>query len=344
MMPAPMKVERIPEPILVTGATGFIGRALMARLLDGGYQPQAFVLPGDPVPIEWGDRVRIHLGDISHRSAVGQAVKGAATVFHLAAMVGDWGRPAAHQRVTVRGTENVLSDASRQGARCILASSIVVYGDRLGSDVCDEDHAFGRALGPYSKSKQEQERIAARLEELCSLRVTIVRPANVYGPGSVPWVDKVAEVLQAGQPALIGHGRLDAGLTYVDNVVDVLVRVAERPATVGRTYNASDDNGVTWLRYFTELAELLHAPPPKRVPRRLAAIAAAGMDGAWKLLRRADRPPLTRESLNLVGSHHRIPIDKARLELDYEPPVSYQDGMLAVGHYLNARHPRGASA
>jgi len=338
-----MRVQRIEEPILVTGATGFIGRALMSRLIDEGYQPQAFVLPGDAVPIEWGDRVAIHPGDVAHRSSVAKALADAATVFHLAAFVGDWGRPADHERVTVRGTENVLSDVAKRGARCILASSIVVYGDRIGRDVCDEDHGFGRPLGPYSRSKQAQEKIARRLEETQSLQVTIIRPANVYGPGSVPWVDKALEVLRSGLPSLIGDGRLDAGLTYVDNVVDVMLRAAERPATVGRVYNASDDSGVTWLRYFTELAEIGGAPPPKSLNKHLASVAAKSLDGTWKILRRRDRPPLTRESLNLVGSNHRIPIAKARLELGYEPPVSYKQGMAQVADYVARHLPAAAS-
>lgn len=334
-----MRVQRIPEPILVTGATGFIGRALVARLVAEGYRPRAFVLPGDAVPIEWGDDVEIHTGDVAHRSSVAKALDGVSTAFHLAAFVGDWGRPDDHDRVTVRGTENVLSDAAKRNVRCILASSIVVYGDRIGRDVCDEEHPFGHPLGPYSRSKQAQERIAHRLEETQSLQVTIVRPANVYGPGSVPWVDKAAEALASGLPSLIGDGRLDAGLTYVDNVVDVMVRAAERPATVGRVYNASDENGVTWLRYFTELAEIVGAPPPKKLNRRLASVAATGLDGTWRLLRRRDRPPLTREALNLVGSHHRIPIAKARNELGYEPRVSYKQGMVEVTRYVAQSTP-----
>ena len=335
--PARMQVERIPEPIVVTGATGFIGRRLMHRLLEEGYRPHAFVLPGDPGVAAWGDRVELRTGDVAHRAHVRQALEGAATVFHLAAFVGDWGRPEDHLRVTVRGTDNVLSATARVGARAILASSIVVYGDRIGRDVCEEEHPFGQPLGPYSRSKQEQERIARRLEETESLKVTTIRPANVYGPGSIPWVDKVVEVLKSGQPSIVGDGRYAAGLTYVDNVVDVMLRAAERPATVGRIYNASDDNGVTWLRYFTELAEMVGAPAPKHLLRPLARVAAHGLDATWSLLKRSDRPPITREAFNLVGSHHRILIAKARHELGYEPRVKYNEAMLTMRTYFDER-------
>lgn len=324
----------IREPILITGATGFIGRRLVQRLRDDGYQPRAFALPDDPIPIEWGDAVPVLRGDVSNRAQVMAAMRDIGTVFHLAAVVGDWGSEAEHERVTVRGTEHVLTEAAQNGARAVLASSFVVYGEALASDVCDEHHPFGEPLGAYSRSKQAQERIALSLEGQQGLKVTIVRPTNVYGPGSRPWVDMVVTQLQAGEPALVGDGRRCAALVYVDNVVDVFVRAAGNPAAVGRAYNAGEDNGVTWLRYFTELARLAGAPKPKPIPDWVARAAARTLEGSYRLLRKRDRPPITREALNLVGSHHRIPIKRARKELGYEPAVSYAEGMKAVAEYL----------
>ena len=351
-----MKIERIREPILVTGATGFIGRRLVHRLRQEDYKPRAFVLPHDPIPSDWnalfarpdpaktsdsatsgapGEAVQVVRGDVTQRASVAAATRGARTVFHLAAMVGDWGRAEQHERVTVRGTEHVLCEAAHQEAHVILASSVVVYGNAIGTAVCDENRPFGTPLGPYSRSKQAQERLAQKYEGSEGLKVTIVRPTNVFGPGSVPWVDQAVAELERGSPALIGGGRKCAGLTYVDNVVDVLIRAAERPATIGRIYNASDDNGVTWLRYFTELAEIVGAPSPKSIPHVVARLAAAPLETAYRLARRTGRPPITREALNLVGSHHRVPISRAQQELGYSPPVSYADGMKAVAAYLH---------
>ena len=334
----------IAEPILVTGATGFIGKRLIGRLVDEGYAPQAYVLPGDPIPNAWGDNVHVHHGDVAHRSSVAKACKDAKTVFHLAALVGDWGREIDHQRVTVRGTENVLGEVARRGGRALLASSVVVYGEAIGRAVCHEDRPWGTPHGPYSRAKQDQERIARRLEESRSLKVTIVRPTNVFGPGSGPWVDSAVELLKSGEPTLVGNGRADAGLTYVDNVVDVFVRAAERPATIGRIYNANDDNGITWRRYFTELAELVGAPTPKSIPLAIAKVAARGYEATWRLLRRSQRPPITREALNLVGSHHRVPIAKARADLGYEPRVDYKTAMSAIADYLAAERLRTEAA
>jgi len=241
--------SRIPEPIAVTGATGFIGRRLIARLISEGYRVHALALPDDPIPIEWaGSRVVVRRTDVTRRGEVVDGLAGTHFVFHLAALVSDWGRPEDHARVTVGGTENVLAEAAARGERALLVSSIAAYGDRLSRALCDEDTDPGEPLGPYGASKLMQERIAGRLEGERGLRVTIVRPANVFGPGSGPWVDLLCKQLAAGAPTLVSGGDFVAALTYVDNVVDVMVRAAERIGAVGRIYNANDEHGVTWKR------------------------------------------------------------------------------------------------
>lgn len=195
-------------------------------------------------------------------------------------------------------------------------------------------HGSGRALGPYSASKLAQETIARKLEGERGLKVTIVRPANVFGPGSGPWVDELCRQLQAGNPTLVAGGNFAAGLVYVDNVVDVMVRASERIGAVGRTYNANDESGVTWERYVGELAKLIGSKPPRSVPRLVAMASAHLFEATYRLLHRKRRPSVTREALNLCRGALRIPVDRARRELGYEPLISFEQGMVAVAEYL----------
>jgi len=335
--PEPPPPKRIEGPILVTGATGFIGRRLVHRLLQEGYRPHLFVRPRSPLEEAW-EGLPIERGDVTELDTVHRAMRGVGTVFHLAAKVGDWGTEAEHQGATVRGTEHVLGEAARAEARVLLASSLVVYGEQLGRTVCDEHLPLGRkAFGPYGRAKQAQERAARDLEAKRGLRVTIIRPANVFGPGSVTWVDAPVEVFRQGLPGLIGDGNRDAGLTYVDNVVDVFVRAAERPDASGRIYNANDENGVTWRRYFSELADLVGAKRPKSLPAPVARIFAKGAKTAWDVLGREGRAPLTPEALQILSAHHRVPIARARRELGYRPAVSYEQAMDDVAKYLAER-------
>jgi nucleoside-diphosphate-sugar epimerase len=329
-----MDVRNIAQPALVTGATGFIGRALTRRLLDEGVRVRALVLPEEDAEGILAAEVDIVRGDITDAAAVSAAMRGAGSVFHLAAVVDDWGAEELFQRVSVDGTRNVLSAAADNGTRVFLASSVVVYGNRIPGEVCSEEVPHGKAMGPYGRAKQQQEQVAQEFARDRKVKVTVVRPTNVYGPGSRPWVNSVVALLKSGAPLLIGGGELNAGLVHVDNVVDVFVRAACTEAAIGRIYNACDDSNVTWKRYFSDVARLVGAKPPTSIPRPAARAVAYVCEAAWRVLSLKGRPPLTREAVNLVGSHHRVPIEHARTELGYVPTVDYAAGIESVAAYL----------
>ncbi|MGI9265398.1 MAG: NAD-dependent epimerase/dehydratase family protein [Gammaproteobacteria bacterium] len=322
-------------PILVTGATGFIGRRLVARLREHDFEVRALVLPGESPPAEWDSSVCIVHGDISDRQAVNYAVDGVAGVVHLAAVVGDWGPESLFQRVTVDGTQFVFKAALQRHIPVVLASSIVVYGDRLGRQVCDENTPHGRPLGPYGRAKQAQETIARNLVDRECADIRVVRPGNVYGPGSGPWVNEAAKILLSGSPALIDGGRQNAGLAYVDNVADVLFRALVEDSARGETFNACDADSVTWADYFSDLAEIVGAAAPKSVPRFIAWPLVTAMEVTWRLLRISDRPALTREALNLISSDHKVPNKKAKGLLGHRSLIDYTQGMSEVASSLD---------
>jgi len=320
-------------PALVTGATGFIGSHLVSRLRADGRPVRALVLPGEPLPADWDSGVEVIRGDITEGDSLAPAVEGTEVVFHLAALVGDWGPEQAFRRVSVEGTRNLLRAAADWGARFVLASSIVVYGDRLGREVCDEDLPHGHAYGPYSRSKQAQERLAREWLER-GTDVRIVRPANVYGAGSRIWVDEVIRLLLDRSPTLVGSGGGNAGLVHVDNVVDILVRAASDRASRGGIFNACDEFDVSWCRYFSDLASIAGAGSPRSAPSWLAWSLASVMEPLWRLAGSARRPPLTREALHLICADHQVPAARARDVLGHRGLVDYEGAMAAVADYV----------
>ena len=340
-------VSRIDAPwycarmILVTGATGFIGRRLVARLVAEGHRVRALALPGESVDsvasgpknnLEGAEIVR---GDVRDPAALQRATDGASRVYHLAAVVGDWGDDALFQSINVEGTRNVLDAAVRaQCRRVLLGSSIVVYGSQLRTGHCDEAARREYGVGPYSRTKRASEEIALDYHHMGRVPVTVVRPGNVYGPFSPLWVDEVAALLKAGSMILVDGGAGDAVLAYVDNVVDVIVRAGFSERAAGAIYNANDGSGVTWRQYLTDLAHLLNTAPPRRsVPSALAYSMAAAMEFGSRALRRRRRPLLTSESVALISSRNPVPIRRAVEELNYRP-ISYDDAMQSVAAYL----------
>jgi 2-alkyl-3-oxoalkanoate reductase len=328
--------------ILVTGASGFIGRALVARLLTRRNRVRALVLPDERVDLA----AEIARGDVTRPETLEPAMRKVRVVYHLAALVGDWGPEALYRAVNVEGTRNVLAAAAAAGVeRVVVTSSLVVYGSQLGREVCDEDMPREHGCGPYSRSKRAQEDVALDFHRFGRVPVTVVRPGNVYGPGSKNWVDVPVALLRAGRLPLIDGGAGDAALTWIDNLVEFLVLAGREPAAEGRVYNANDGSGVTWARYFGELARAVGAPPPRmRLPAGAAMAAAMAMEAAWRVARRRSRPLFTREAVTLLASRHPVPVSRAARELGYVAAIEFAETMERLARHLSASGAAGSYA
>ncbi len=328
---------RIADPILVTGAAGFIGRALVTRLAREGYQVKAFDLAATP-PAGWDESVRYVAGDVCDPSRVQEAARGAQTIFHLAAITLDSGTLDQHMAVTVEGTRHVMQAAAQTGAKVVLTSSVVCYGEKLQQHIdLDEALPWGKPTGFYSTCKQKQELLAREMSAQHGVPLVVVRPGNVYGPGSPQWVTAALVELRRGTPALIGGGNSDANLVFVDNLVEALVLAAANPAAVERAYNIADGFGVTWKQYFGDLAQLGSAPRPRAIPFGLACALAGIIEPVWRGLGLRSRPPITYEAVNLVGAKARHSAKRAQEELGYKPIVSYAQSLERLAKSLGSK-------
>ncbi|MAE94973.1 MAG: hypothetical protein CL910_09965 [Deltaproteobacteria bacterium] len=321
-------------PILVTGAGGFIGRCVVSRLLGEGREVRALLLEGEATPEAWADRVAIVRGDVRSPESVGEAVRGVGTVFHLAALVAEAGDDyEAHWTVTAEGSRNVYAAATAEKARVVVTTSVCAYGDLIQSDLCREDAERGAYQGPYGRAKQAQEDFALEAHR-DGLAVTIVRPANVYGVGSRPWVEMLGGMIRAGQMPMIGDGSGNAGLVHVENLVDALLQIADDEGTVGRIYNVCDGLDVTWRRYMGDLARVQGVAPPPSIPRdALLAAARQNEDPPQRIGPRDPSIPAL-EFLNLLASDNRFDSTRIREELGWKPRVSYGRALDEIAHHL----------
>lgn len=326
-------MDGLRTPALVTGATGFIGRRLVARLLGSGSSVVALALPDEPLPEDLGDGVRIVRGDVRRPEDVEEAVGGTGTVFHLAALVGATGPYEAHWEVTALGSRNVYRAAAAAGARVVVTSSVCAYGDRIARDVCSEDSPRGAYQGPYGRAKQAQEDFALEARDR-GLEVVVVRPANVYGVGSGPWVEGLAAALRAGILPVLGGGHGNAGLVHVENLVDALCLLAGSERAVGRVYNVCDGLDVTWRRYMEDLARILGVDPPKAAALEPLRRAALANEDPAALVPPRDPSVFPLELLNLVGSDNRFDTRRLRYELGWKPRVTYAEALEEIRAHL----------
>ncbi|WP_346836575.1 NAD-dependent epimerase/dehydratase family protein [Microbulbifer sp. SAOS-129_SWC] len=316
--------------VFVTGAGGFIGRHLVEQLLERGCQVTALMLPGEPVPARWSGQVRVVTGDVRRLDERADAIGEIDTIFHLAAVVSDWGSRQAHVDTTVRGTEQAIQLALRWDARFVVTTSVAAFGSALGSGVLTEDTPRGVPASSYEFAKQQQEDVTLRAVREHHLRAVIIRPANVYGVGSV-WVNRFRDFLAGRKPSLLGRGNWDAGLVHVRNLVDALQLAAIRDNVAnGEIFVISDGHGVTWKEYLDTLARTLALPAPKSIPNSAARLLAPVFEFFGHLLKMKKAPPVTRLAYRLTGVTSTFDNHKAKTILGYRPSVSLDEAMQEI--------------
>lgn len=332
--------------VLVTGGPGFIGRRVVARFLDAGWDVTSFSLPGEvPLPA-WGERVRMAYGDLADRAAVEHAAQECSLVIHLAAPVGVAGRYQWQWEVIAEGTRNVCEAIAAGGGRAVVASSIAVYGTLIQTQLCRESDGHGPWAGAYGRAKQGQELAAQAVAARTDMPLTLIRPANVYGLGGASaWGDRLLEAIAATGGAVFGAAEAnDAGLVHVENLADALFLAGTRPEAVARTYNVCDENGITWRRFMDDMAEVAGKPPPPAIPLEAALALVAANEDPANLVAPRDPALPSMEGLNLVGYSNRIGADAIRRELGWNPRVRYEAAMAEIARQWAARTPSEPSA
>jgi nucleoside-diphosphate-sugar epimerase len=318
----------------VTGAGGFIGGAVCRRLLDEGATVTAIDRVAGGLEALRAGGAETKVADITDPAAIGSALGGADFLVHCAAIVSDAGTMADHIKVNVRGTALTLEAAAAAGVeRTVHVSSVVVYGfDHPGEQ---DESAHTRSCGvPYIDTKSASDRIARRRGAI------VVRPGDVYGPGSVPWTLRLFEMARAGRLAVPGRGDGQMLAVYIDDLADGIV-LALRRGRPGEAYAVwNDAEPVTFRQYFDRIAALAGSrvrslpPPALRVAGRLGELAGRIGGGP---------PELTRHSVVLVSRRGTVSAGRARSELGWEPRVFLDEGMRNSEAWLRAEGLWGPS-
>ena len=327
-----MQINRDSAPVLVTGASGFVGGKLVDRLLAAGRRVRAY--SRRPLPDLAARGVEIVLGELAEPAPLARACTGSATVFHVAARVGVWGPAAEFHQVNVAGTANLLAAARAAGvSRFVYTSSpSVVYsgGDLRGTDESAPLCTAAPCAYPTSKATAERLVAAANTDDF---RTVALRPHLVWGPGDHHLVPRVVSLARAGRLRIVGDGRNRVDLTHIDNVVAAHL-LAERalaaPAApaAGRAYFITNGEPVALWPWINDLLTRLGlAPIHRRLSRRGAVAAGAVCEALWTLLPLRGEPPMTRFAAKELATDHWFSIAAARRDLGYEPSVTMATGL-----------------
>ena len=303
----------------ITGANGFIGRTLAQALRQRGAEVVGVDRDADA-------GAGVVAGDISQPGAWQSVADGCATVIHTAALVGMPSDESSFWDVNVRGTRLAL-DAARDGGakRFVHISSVVTFGLDFPDGV-DERWPVRTTGVAYVDTKVAAEQVVLQAHAAREIDVTVIRPGDVYGPGSRPWTTLPLELLRARRFALPAHGRGIHSPVYVDDLVDGIVAAAESGPASGRVINLSGGVGVETRDFFDHYARMLGRRRVPRVPTS-AGLAAAALQS--RIARaRGTVSELTPDGVRFLALRRgTYGITTARDLLGWEPQVGLAEGM-----------------
>ncbi len=312
--------------IFITGASGFIGGALAERMRARGDTVIGVDLQADP-------DAGVVAGDIAEPGDWQEHAAGAHLVIHTAAIVSNMIGMDEQWRVSVVGTRNALDAAVRgKASRFLHLSSVRAFSDVGFPDAVTEDYPVRPDGNPYVDTKIACEQVVLQAHAAGELAATIVRPGDVYGPGSRPWTIVPVEAIKRSQLLLPAMGKGIFSPVYVDELVDGILLAADNPAAVGHVFTISGGVGVPCKEFFGYYSRMLGKGKPVAVPTSVALALAGTYSHAVKLRgRRTEINPVSVRYLTRTGTYS---IDKARRVLGFEPKVGLEEGMARTRDWL----------
>ena len=319
---------------LVTGGGGFLGGAVVRRLVARGDQVRSLSRGRHPALDALG--VEQTQGDVADAGAVEAAVAGCDVVFHVAAKAGVCGPYAEYHRANVVGTQNVLSACRKHGVRrLVYTSSPSVVFDGRDMEGVDESVPYPKRYeAAYPKTKAEAERLVLAANG-ADLATVALRPHLIWGPGDNHLAPRILERGRAGRLRRIGRANKRIDGTYIDNAADAHLLAADRlspgSAVAGKAYFISNGEPMPVWDLINRIMAAGGVPPATRmVPVWLAYAAGWMMETVYAVLRWRNEPPLTRFVVRELTTAHWFDLTAARRDLGYEPKVSIEEGLMRL--------------
>ena len=286
--------------ILITGATGYIGRHLVSRLVARGERPRCLVRnPARAASILPADKVELVQGDTTQPASLEAAVDGIDTVVHAAFVTADHKQSTgnSYQETNVQGTANLIKAAKNASVKRIIEiSGLGTRPDKPGS------YMQGRYL-------------AEKMLKESGMDWTIIQPSVLFGKNA-PFIKGLSGLISSAPVVpLIGGGKVLFQPIYVEDVVTVIVKTLEDPArTTGKTFTIG---GPAYYSFTQVIDELLRAMHKKRIkapaPTVLVGVGAAVMEAVLP------KPPLTRAAMTLFSFNNTTDLNSVERDFGFKP-------------------------
>jgi len=313
--------------ILVTGANGFIGSNLVKRLINEGNDVKSLVRKTSD--LSFLDQVPTELiyGDITDAKSLENALQNVDMVYHVAGLAADWGPYELFDRINFQGTKNVAKIASAAGVKKMVYISTVAFHG-FGKTNMTETSPVAKNLIPYAKTKYLAEQWLWQFQEQTPMKITAVRPGNVYGVNDRTFMLKYLEAMETGKFMEVNKGRSKTCPVFIDNLVDIITLVGKESKADGEAFLATDGLDINWHTFNTKLADAMGVKLPKAsIPYAVAYPVAKIYYGIHKSLGIKSEPFLTPYRINNGGKDYHFSIAKLQQFFDYQPQTGLDEAV-----------------
>jgi nucleoside-diphosphate-sugar epimerase len=317
--------------ILVTGGSGFLGGAVVRRLVARGETVRSLQRQDSPDLRKLG--VDIFHADLADRDAVIQAAQTCEAVIHIAAKTGVWGPQEDYYRANVLGTRNIIEACLANNIRRLVYTSTpsVIHA---GGDIEGVDESIPLATHfeiAYPATKAEAEQLV-RSANSTELGTVALRPHLIWGPHDPQLTARILARGKIGRLRLVGKGLKLIDSVYIDNAVDAhllaLDRIAPGAACAGNAYFITQGEPMPQRDLINGILKAGGLPPcEKYISPRAAYALGAIMEIIWKVLGRLDEPMMTRFVAKQLATAHWYDISAAKRDLGYAPLISVAQGL-----------------
>jgi nucleoside-diphosphate-sugar epimerase len=326
--------------VLVTGASGFLGRAVAAEFVARGRTVRT--LQRRPSDV---DGVTDFLGSVTDPVRIARAVEGATSVIHLAAKVSLTGTAQDFRAVNVEGTRSLLDAAERSGVtRFVYVSSpSVAYEGSALAGVGAEPASPAHAQGDYAQTKAEAELLALSRDS-AAMQVVAIRPHLVWGPGDTQLIGRIVERARRGRLPLLNRGTALIDTTYIDNAATGIAAALDRlDHAHGKAYVLTNGEPRPVGELLAGICRAAGVHPPRwSIPAGLGLAAGTAIERVWAILGRTDEPPMTRFLAQQLSTAHWFDQRATRRALDWSPSVSINEGLDRLALSYAADYPASA--
>jgi 2-alkyl-3-oxoalkanoate reductase len=323
--------------VLVTGGGGFLGKAIVKKLLKKNYKVTSFSRNFYPELEKMG--VKQIQGDIIDKNAVSKAFEKQDSIFHVAAKPGIWGAYEKFYQVNVTGTENVISACFENSVNQLIytSSPSVIFNERDMENVDESVPYSNKFLAPYPKTKAMAEKLVIKAAKK-NLKTIIIRPHLIWGPEDNHLVPGI--INRASKLKKIGKKNDLVDTIYVDNAADAHILASQKlltnPSLSGNVYFVSQDEPVSkWeiANGFLDAAGLPHIKG--HVSARTAYVAGIIFEFIYRFFHIKKDPPITKFAAMEAATSHWFNISKAKKDLGYYPKISTKEGLQRLKQWFS---------